>query len=434
MLKSTIMPMAAAIALSLFAKPAVSQSLFAQPQGQGGSSVILATKNDGAAREDASQRNQAKPKKTAPVQAAGDPQETYEIFSVAWKNEIDADGDGYTFSRQLEFDVDVSSGTYTIYAQIYVKAATTSSYTLLGATPNFQITGNSPNDKQLVGIYGGAPQLNDYRIRVYRAGSSVVQAEADLDDFGELEAERFESAANDLITHYNYKIYDAWWDDESDSDNDGYDGYRKLYFDVDVASGTRSVYAKIYRKTSTSSNYSLYFTTPNFLITDNSTADRVWIAVGPPNTSLSKNDYDFRIWVIEAGTDFLVANLSQWDNGDLDDQSFESEGTAVSESPATRIESFQLEQNHPNPFNPETTIRYSLPSRAQVQLVIYDLAGRVVKYLVSEQQAPGEHSAQWNGRDDAGNSVASGVYAYRLTATPSFGAAVTLTRKLTFMK
>jgi len=80
-------------------------------------------------------------------------------------------------------------------------------------------------------------------------------------------------------------------------------------------------------------------------------------------------------------------------------------------------ETFALHQNYPNPFNPHTTIRYDLPERAQVQLVVYDLLGREVRTLVSELQEPGFKTIVWDGKDAHGQSVGAGVYLYRLQTT-----------------
>jgi hypothetical protein len=77
---------------------------------------------------------------------------------------------------------------------------------------------------------------------------------------------------------------------------------------------------------------------------------------------------------------------------------------------------FALHPCAPNPFNPHTTISYSIPQASQVDLNVYDLAGRHLCTLVSEHVNAGDHVIQWDGRDDAGNQVASGVYLYRLRA------------------
>jgi hypothetical protein len=77
---------------------------------------------------------------------------------------------------------------------------------------------------------------------------------------------------------------------------------------------------------------------------------------------------------------------------------------------------FALFQNFPNPFNPTTTIEYDIPKNVYVELTIIDLLGRHVRTLVAEEKPAGHHQVTWNGLDDAGDRVASGVYLYRLTA------------------
>lgn len=74
-----------------------------------------------------------------------------------------------------------------------------------------------------------------------------------------------------------------------------------------------------------------------------------------------------------------------------------------------------LGQNHPNPFNPSTTIEFSVPAQARATLKIYDVAGRLVRTLVDEVKAPGRrYSVVWDGRDRSGREVSSGLYFYRL--------------------
>jgi hypothetical protein len=76
----------------------------------------------------------------------------------------------------------------------------------------------------------------------------------------------------------------------------------------------------------------------------------------------------------------------------------------------------QLGENYPNPFNPSTTIPFTLGQPAQVELGVYDLAGRLVKTLVSEYRWAGHYSATWMGDDEAGRDVASGMYVLWLRA------------------
>ncbi len=87
--------------------------------------------------------------------------------------------------------------------------------------------------------------------------------------------------------------------------------------------------------------------------------------------------------------------------------------TTVTSSSPTQ---FSLEQNMPNPFNPVTTIHYFIPSRSFVELSIYNISGQLVRTLMSDMQTQGYHSVLWNGRNDAGTRVSSGVYIYRLKA------------------
>jgi hypothetical protein len=73
-----------------------------------------------------------------------------------------------------------------------------------------------------------------------------------------------------------------------------------------------------------------------------------------------------------------------------------------------------LEQNSPNPFNSTTTIRFNLATAGPVELVIYNLAGQQLAVLVNESREIGRHTVQWDGRDQAGYALASGVYLYCL--------------------
>ena len=101
--------------------------------------------------------------------------------------------------------------------------------------------------------------------------------------------------------------------------------------------------------------------------------------------------------------------------------------TAVLPSPVGRR--VAIHPNYPNPFNPGTTIPFSLPSDGTASLAIYDVSGRMVRTLVAEPKTAGEHVASWNGRDDGGSLVASGVYLVRIEAG---GQAAT--RKILFLK
>ena len=70
--------------------------------------------------------------------------------------------------------------------------------------------------------------------------------------------------------------------------------------------------------------------------------------------------------------------------------------------------------NYPNPFNPSTTIEFSIQNDSEVELYVFNIKGHKIKQLISEQQSAGKHSVMWNGDDESGKSVSSGVYFYML--------------------
>lgn len=80
---------------------------------------------------------------------------------------------------------------------------------------------------------------------------------------------------------------------------------------------------------------------------------------------------------------------------------------------------YALEPNFPNPFNPQTQIRFQLPASGPVSLRVYDVLGQVVHTLVEDELPAGVHRAAWDGRDAQGRAVASGVYFYALEARAS---------------
>ncbi len=88
--------------------------------------------------------------------------------------------------------------------------------------------------------------------------------------------------------------------------------------------------------------------------------------------------------------------------------------TSVEETPI--VNSFRLLQNYPNPFNPTTNIAYTIPRAATVKLVVYNATGQIVRTLVHQQQREGAYVITWDGKNEAGAALASGVYEYRLQA------------------
>jgi hypothetical protein len=90
----------------------------------------------------------------------------------------------------------------------------------------------------------------------------------------------------------------------------------------------------------------------------------------------------------------------------------------VHESENERPAAFTLRQNYPNPFNPSTTLQFDVMEHSYVEIEIYDLPGRLVKHLVSQDLTPASYTVAWDGTDNSGHIAASGVYYARMTAIP----------------
>ena len=103
--------------------------------------------------------------------------------------------------------------------------------------------------------------------------------------------------------------------------------------------------------------------------------------------------------------------------------------TDVEMDPLPIPKTFELSQNFPNPFNPSTEIRFSLPKESAVKILVFDMMGRLVTTLVDQRLAAGGHRITWNGRDHSGQAVSSGVYFYHMQ-TEGF----TATKKMVMIK
>ena len=90
---------------------------------------------------------------------------------------------------------------------------------------------------------------------------------------------------------------------------------------------------------------------------------------------------------------------------------------------------FALHQNFPNPFNPSTEIRFDLPEEGKVYLAIYNLMGQKIRTLFSDNMTPGYHAILWDGTNDMGSHVSTGMYFYSIQSS-EFQA----TKKMLFLK
>ncbi|MBK6915345.1 MAG: T9SS type A sorting domain-containing protein [Ignavibacteriales bacterium] len=103
----------------------------------------------------------------------------------------------------------------------------------------------------------------------------------------------------------------------------------------------------------------------------------------------------------------------------LSQPGFDNETTFSVEKEITVPLEFKLLQNYPNPFNPSTSISYGLNEDADVSIIIYNALGLEIATLVNNSLPKGFHSVVWNGTDNSGNQVTSGIYFYRMV-TGSF--------------
>ncbi len=144
---------------------------------------------------------------------------------------------------------------------------------------------------------------------------------------------------------------------------------------------------------------------------------------GQGNSS-EQNNYEFIDKGVETGTTYFYKLADIDYNGEL------TMHGPVSVTVSPMPTEFVLEQNFPNPFNPSTTINFSLPEANEVTLAIYTTTGQLVRTLVRGQVSAGNHSVSWNALDDSGARVASGVYLYTLKTSSG----VLQKKKLILMK
>jgi flagellar hook assembly protein FlgD len=103
--------------------------------------------------------------------------------------------------------------------------------------------------------------------------------------------------------------------------------------------------------------------------------------------------------------------------------------TGVTDRNSGVPKTFELANNYPNPFNPTTVIRFGVPSASDISIVVYNVLGQKVRSLANGPVAAGFHEVTWDGRDDLGTVVQSGVYFYRLETGPT-----AIVKKMLFVK
>lgn len=138
-----------------------------------------------------------------------------------------------------------------------------------------------------------------------------------------------------------------------------------------------------------------------------------------PPDSFMVNDFSFVLDSEGKGhaafTGFDMSKGPPFENDSVETYYLSSPSSSVDWPQNSIISDFNLFQNYPNPFNTSTTIIYRIERKADVSLKIYDILGREVGELINGPHETGYHSIKWNGRNDQGEEVASGIYFYQLT-------------------
>jgi PKD repeat protein len=138
-----------------------------------------------------------------------------------------------------------------------------------------------------------------------------------------------------------------------------------------------------------------------------------WGGAQPQANPVFPDGFDYRPYA--AGLSALLRNLGALEGsatGDLIVQLLNNYASGSGQTP----KQYSLTQNRPNPFNPSTQIDYALPRSGNVSLVIYNVIGQAVRVLVDDYEDAGYRQVVWDGTDQSGREVASGVYLYRLSA------------------
>lgn len=130
-----------------------------------------------------------------------------------------------------------------------------------------------------------------------------------------------------------------------------------------------------------------------------------------------------------AGCSLIVITQYLTDGAPDDDPTIDLDEESSAAKESSLPEGYALGQNYPNPFNPDTKINFSLGQAGHVTLEIFNVRGQVVRTLVDDYMSAGDHTVDWDATTSSGQSVASGIYLYRLTAND-----VTATKKMNLLK
>lgn len=208
----------------------------------------------------------------------------------------------------------------------------------------------------------------------------------------------------------------SWESDPDDQDQDGTILDMGAYF---FNQNTVPVELGSFQVSVTGNTVKLKWTTEtetnNFGFEIERSIDSNWekiVFVKGNGSTAKSNSYEFEddLSVLDFDVSFLNYRLKQIDT----DGSFEYSQILTIE--LNHPVSYQLEQNYPNPFNPTTTIKFSVPQGSFVEIKIYSILGQKIRTLISEKMTAGRHKIIWEGKNDNGASVTSGIYIYKIAA------------------
>ncbi|MBN2451211.1 MAG: choice-of-anchor H family protein, partial [Lentisphaeria bacterium] len=229
------------------------------------------------------------------LEGPGDAKAYPYFYDAWWENEVDGDGDGYTSTRRLCVDIDVTEGaSASVYIAIYYRREGTSTWYLDYSSSCWTFTGTAV-DSLCISPIGSGPEYPharyEFSIDLYWCGGAY----ADTIDYtwdGDLNYQAFETAAEDQVVAY---IFGAWWEESVDWDEpDGYTRRRDFCLDVDVAGGSASVYYKLWYRLEGTTTWNLYYTTGCFTRTGY-TADSYCILDVGSGTTLPHGAYEWAV-------------------------------------------------------------------------------------------------------------------------------------------
>ncbi|MFH1844110.1 MAG: S8 family serine peptidase [bacterium] len=275
--------------------------------------------------------------------------------------------------------------------------------------------GLSDQDYQAIFTDGGHPSPEDISV----TQRSYAWSSAPNDDFIMLHYTFLNNGASDLTNYYTGIFCD--WDIGNYATNEGgVDAGRNLayvYSAGDIYAGVALLYPHTPSNLTMIKNETYVYT--NGYIED-SMKDRHLKGIISNPTSDAPNDWSALTAVgpltLPAGQEVTVVFAMIRGEGLIDLQNNTDAAQAMYyTTPVTELTpvAFNLSQNHPNPFNPVTNIQFAVEAAGQVKLDVFDVSGRKVRTLVNTTYSVGDHVVVWDGRDDAGQQMPSGIYCYR---------------------